>query len=261
MQAHIDIPSWQVAALFETLVKALDGCVTVDDALLAIALVTCDHDGEIGMDAHSTWHEVAIAIGEEISTTGKSLVQFFRDADVNGDGYLAVDELQEALVTGLPNLHMETWTSEQFAVLLHYIDAQGVPNGRVSLIEFLRALGPRSMAKALVGTLLSEVLKPVYLYRSTLLAFLERYDPISGIVSQNQFQLAIENVVNEQLRCENEEPLTDVQVKSICEIASSGGNDVAFRDFLLSLKVADLCKTSLMTTAALALSRAALKSL
>lgn len=236
---NIQIPQWQTAALFEALLLGLEGRKpSVEDVLLSLALVSrSPASNPFGF----AWSETARAVGVEIQRTGQSLVSFFRRWDENRNGFLSEVELESALVKGLPAIGSK-FSKEQMQALVTHIDSQGVQNDRISLIEFLRALGPRKLAQELAGALLGEVLKPVYFYRSALETIFQRHDPFnSNCVHADEFLDALREI-NRQLVADGHPTLTESQAQSVCGIASGGTGKVQYRDFLRSLRVIDTVK-------------------
>lgn len=243
---NIQVPEWQTAALFEALVLGLDRRrPSVEDVLLSLALVSrSPASNPFGF----AWSETARKVGEEIERTGQSLVSFFRRWDENRNGFLSGAELESALVKGLPGVGSK-FSQEQMQALVTHIDSQGVQNGRISLIEFLRALGPRDLAKELAGAMLGEVLKPVFFYRSALESIFQRYDPFhSNYVHAEEFLDGLHEI-NRQLVAEGGTALTESQRRSVCGIASGGKGKVQYRDFLRSLRVIDTVKRAGMVKA------------
>mmetsp|Transcript_162875 Transcript_162875/g.522218 ORF Transcript_162875/g.522218 Transcript_162875/m.522218 type:complete len:1036 (+) Transcript_162875:101-3208(+) len=241
----IQIPVWQAAAVYEGLVWSLKNQPNVEDILLAVALIS--RSGETGkneVDANGiNWQDVAKGVGETImrASGGGSLVGFFRSCDVDRDGFLSPDELLAKLGDMLPRMGKQ-YTEEQLRTLVQHMDSQGVQNDRVSLIEFLRALGPRSLARELAGALLREVLKPIYFYRMMLEAYFQRFDPGSNnMVTVAQFQQGLQEM-NRQLVADGGTELSEYQLQAVVEIASGNQPQVHYRAFLRALRVVDTVK-------------------
>lgn len=235
---HLQIPPWQTAALFEAMTVACARGPTVEDVLLALALVSTRNESS---PASAAWSSAAKTIGEHIASSGQSFVAFFRKWDINKDGYLELPELVQALKTDVPAVGAR-FNDEQFEVLVKYMDSLGVQNDRVSLVEFLRAVGPANVAKILQSYLLEELLKPVYFHKPMLTSFLNRCDSSSSsMVPVDKFRLGILEM-SRLLISNGEPPLTDCRVNAICEIASGGKEVVKYTDFLQSMKAADMHK-------------------
>jgi len=251
----IDIPHGQTAALYEALsLHSAGKRPVVEDILLGIALIS---KNPVAQPCGDAWMETAKVVGEEIAKSGQSLVSFFRRWDTDRSGFLSPTEVELALLKGLPSVGQQ-FSADQMQVLVHHMDAQGVANDRVSLIEFLRALGPRTLARDLSSALLGEVLKPVFQYRPTLEAIFQRLDPISSNeISLNQFIMGLDEM-NRQLVADGGMVLTAYQKQAVAEIASGGKQKVKYRDFLRSLKVVDTVKREQMFNMGLAGLRAAL---
>jgi len=251
----VSLPHGQTAALYEALSRHSAGArPVVEDILLAIALIS---KNSVAQPCGDAWMETAKVVGEEIAKSGQSLVSFFRRWDTDRSGFLSPNEVELALLQGLPSVGQQ-FTSEQMQVLVHHMDSQGVANDRVSLIEFLRALGPRTLARDLSSALLGEVLKPVFHYRSVLEAIFQRLDPISSnYVSLDQFVMGLDEM-NRQLVADGGMVLTVYQKQAVAEIASGGKQNVRYRDFLRSLKVVDTVKRERMYNMGLAGLKAAL---
>jgi len=233
----ISIPTWQAAALYEGLVYKLNNRPQVEDVLLAVALISRSTDAG-GED--TGWEDVAKTAGETLTRDGGSLVAFFKSCDVDSDGFLSADELVAKLGSALSS--MGSFTEDQLRSLVSHMDSQGIANGRISLIEFLRALGPRALAKELSGLLLQEVLKPIFFYKTMLEAYFQRFDPGSNnFVTNKQFEKGLREM-NRQLVTDGGSELSDYQLQAIIEIASGGSEQVHYRAFLRSLKIADMVK-------------------
>jgi len=244
---RIDVPRWQTAALYEALSFSLGHNPLVEDVVLAIALIS---RSPVASPCGSAWMETAKAVGEEILASGQSLVGFFRRWDADGNGFLSPAEVERALLQGLPSVGQQ-FSVEQMQALVHHMDSQGVQNDRVSLIEFLRAVGPRGLARELSAALLGEVLRPVLQYRSVLEAVFQRYDPISSnMVSLEQFRSGLDEM-SRQLVADGDKALTGYQVQAVAEIASGGAACVQYREFLRSLRVVDTVKRARLTKVAL----------
>jgi len=236
----IQIPPMQAAALFEAMFVALQRNPTVEDVILAVALIS---RSPAMSPVGSAWHDLCQDLGEKISLSGQSLVQFFRKWDLDGDGFISMPELEKALNQGVPGLAIQ-WSPEQLKTLMQHIDCQGEQNDRISLVEFLRATGPRRIARELTGALLGEVLKPVFFHRPALEAIFKHCDQAaSGVISQEEFRAGISEM-NRQLVSDGKQPLTDVQVMAVCEIASGGHRQVKYRSFLTALKAVDTNRRS-----------------
>jgi len=250
---RVEVPQWQTAALYEALSFSLGRNPAVEDVVLGIALVS---RSPATSPCGSGWMDTAKAVGEGIAKSGHSLVGFFRQWDTDGSGFLSPAEVERALLQGVPSIGQH-FSAEQIRVLARHMDAQGVQNDRVSLVEFLRAVGPRSLARELAGALLGEVLKPVLQYRSVLEAIFGRYDPVgSNIVSIEQFCAGLDEM-NRQLKADGGMTLTDYQAQAVAEIASGNGGAVQYREFLRSLRVVDTVKRARRSAAALEGLRAA----
>eukprot|EP00929_Paragymnodinium_shiwhaense_P089222 TRINITY_DN4940_c0_g1_i1.p1 TRINITY_DN4940_c0_g1~~TRINITY_DN4940_c0_g1_i1.p1 ORF type:complete len:968 (+),score=194.32 TRINITY_DN4940_c0_g1_i1:136-3039(+) len=245
LQSHgTNIPQWQTAALFEAMIVCLGRSPTVEDAILSVALMS---RRPVTANASSpgcinTLHR----IGLEIERSGETLVGFFRKSDVDRSGFLDLLELKGALDRLLHGSDKK-FTDDQVKQLMDHMDSLQ-RNGRVSLVEFLRAVGSPKLGRNLLNALLEEILKPVYFHKAMLLSFLARFDPAhSNKVSLEEFRAAV-NEMNRQLKERGEQALTDYQMAAVCEIASGTQDHVQYRAFLQSLKVVDAVK---MQTAAL----------
>lgn len=244
---HIEVPQRQTAALYEALCFSLGRNAAVGDVVLAIALIS---RSPLAGPGGSEWVEVAKEVGEEILSSGQTLVGFFRQWDTDRNGFLSAAEVERALVHGVPRVGKRL-TAEQVTALVHHMDSQGVHNDRISLIEFLRAVGPRTLARELSGALLGEVLRPVLEYRSVLDAVFQRIDPVSSnSVSLEQFRAGLEEM-NRQLSASGDAALTEYQLQAVGEIASGGAPSVQYRSFLHSLRVVDTVKRAQLSRAAL----------
>jgi len=251
---RIEVPRCQTAALYEALSYSLGRNPAVGDVVLGIALIS---RSPLMSPCGSEWVDAAKEVGEEILGSGQTLVGFFQQWDADGNGFLSGAEVERALVQGLPRIG-QRFGAEQMRALVHHMDSQGVHNDRVSLVEFLRAVGPRGLARELSGALLGEVLRPVLEYRSMLEAVFQRQDPVaSNAVSSGQFRAGLEEM-NRQISAFGDVALTEYQLQAVCEIASAGSASVQYRDFLQSLQVVDTVKRAQLSSAALQGLRAAL---
>jgi len=182
-----------------------------------------------------------------------TLAQAFKEMDTDGDGFLSAEELQRGLGAS-PCASAElarakrglALTAEQSQLLFGHLFAsparrRGELCGQesVSLVEFLAGLGPRELGLDLEAALLAEVLRPVYVFRPMVNAYLSHLDPMqSGQVPVQAFRLAVGEVCR-QARALGLEELTDRQVEAACEIASDGRPNVRYREFLQSLRAVD----------------------
>jgi hypothetical protein len=245
---RVHIPRWQMAALFEAFVVALHREPTVEETVLGMALIS---RSPATSPCGQAWQALAKTLGEQISATGRSLVSFFKHFDKNRDGFMSPQELKQALLEGVPSLGSR-FSDSQFETLMVHIDSQGLANGRISLVEFLRAVGPQQLEADLAHALLGEVLRPLYFRRPALEPIFQRLDPASkGAVSLVQFldglrelQRQLEAAGNDEENC-----FTDCQAWAIAEIASGNalceGSEghkvlVKYRNFLESLKIVDV---------------------
>eukprot|EP00928_Gymnodinium_smaydae_P017867 TRINITY_DN16823_c0_g1_i2.p1 TRINITY_DN16823_c0_g1~~TRINITY_DN16823_c0_g1_i2.p1 ORF type:complete len:358 (-),score=83.44 TRINITY_DN16823_c0_g1_i2:12-1085(-) len=240
----VPMPQWQAAAVYEALFAYLGRQPNLEDVLTALALISSSAEGHVANPGGTAWTDTARHLGEEIAKTGSRLA-FFRRFDQNGDGFMVADELQKALVEGVPRLGA-AFDEPQLQALVRHMDCQGVENGRVSVIEFLRAVGPAKLATALHSAMLGEVLKPVYFHRAMLGAFLARLDSSqSNMVSTEQFVAGLQEM-NRQQRESGQQMLTSYQVNAVGEIASGGAGQVQYRDFLQSLRAVDTVRRRAM---------------
>lgn len=243
----VDVPEWQTAAIFETLMVSLNRNPCVDDVLTAIALVS--HREKEAHNKYGAYADAAQTIGDEIKRSGMSHVDFFQRWDADRSGFLSASELEQALIEGLPDIGRQ-FTQQQIQALVGFMDTLGVENGRVSLIEFLRAVGPRRLARDLSAALLGEVLRPVFFYKHVLESIFQRFDPAStNTVSAAQFVRGLEEM-NRQLAREGSQALSECQLRAVSEIASGGSGSVQYRSFLGSLRLVDTVKRSKLMKAA-----------
>jgi len=243
---HIEVPRCQSAALYEALMVSLGRNPAVEDVVLAIALIS---RSPLDSPCGSEWVDAAKEVGEEIRKSGQSLVGFFRQWDTDRNGFLSHAEVERALIQGIPRVGKQ-FTAEQMKTLVHHMDSQGLSNDRISLVEFLRAVGPGGLARELSGALLGEVLRPVLEYRSVLEAVFQRQDPVSSnVVSLDQFRAGLEEM-NRQLSAMGDLALTEYQLQAVGEIAAGGATSVHYREFLRSLRVVDTLKRAQLSQAA-----------
>lgn len=257
----LDVPRHQSEALFEVMSTVLSRAPTTDDVCLCISLASCRSDREApaadGMfspEQRSRGHtDLARGVGRRIGGGAMTLAQAFKEMDTDGDGFLSAEELQRGLGAS-PCASAElarakrglALTAEQSQLLFGHLFAsparrRGELCGQesVSLVEFLAGLGPRELGLDLEAALLAEVLRPVYVFRPMVNAYLSHLDPMqSGQVPVQAFRLAVGEVCR-QARALGLEELTDRQVEAACEIASDGRPNVRYREFLQSLRAVD----------------------
>lgn len=263
----VGIPQRQAAALYEAIVTGASGRAYVHDVLMAMALITvtpiASETSSGGAQKVAAWTSTARRLGEEI-TKQQSLVSFFDHADVDNDGYIDAGELRQALVAAVPNL-ASRFNQEQMNALAQHIDAQGVHNGRISLMEFLRAMGPARVAKLMQNALLGEALKPIYFHRTMLASFMAHYNPTGHTVSVEQFRQGVFEMNRQCQLSESAEyataGLTPNQVEAVCEIASGGSDLVYYDEFLKSLRVVDKEKRKATVQSGMSAMRNALQGL
>lgn len=248
---------WQAAAVYEALTSCLGHTPAVGEVLEALALICSAPEGHVSSGIGAAWIDTARFIGEEIVKTGMSRLDFYRRADTNSDGFIDTSELQQAIIDGLPSCGVR-FDAQQLQALVHHIDCQGVENGKVSIVEFLRAVGSPRMGTALHSALLGEVLKPLYFSKAMLTAYLAHFDVVqSSFVQVDHFMAALVEM-NRLSQETGLQQLTDYQVLAVCEIASGGQQQVQYREFFQSLKAVDTEKRKLQVEAARATMRYAL---
>jgi len=145
-------------------------------------------------------------------------------------------EIEKGIHADLKSLK---FSHEEVSSLVEFIDSTGVTNGRVSLVEFVRALTPHEVLTALQKAMMREVLKRVWMGRPRLLTWLARHDPDHvNRVPTKVFREGIEEL-NKHFQQQGRSLLSDTQVNAICEIASGSSRDVGYTAFLNSLHIAD----------------------
>lgn len=257
----LDVPRHQSEALFEVMSTVLSRAPTTDDVCLCISLASCQSsreaptaDGMFSPEHRARGDtDLARGVGRRIGGGDITLAQAFKEMDTDGDGFLSAQELQRGLGAS-PCASAElsrakrgmALTAEQSQLLFGHLYAsparrRGKSHGQesVSLVEFLAGLGPRELGLDLEAALLAEVLRPVYVFRPMVNAFLSHLDPLqSGQVPVQAFRLALGEVCR-QARALGLEELTGRQVEAACEIASDGRPQVHYREFLQSLRAVD----------------------
>jgi len=223
----------QAAALHSGIKAYLRRKPTVEDVLLAVALVS-EHETNTGAGAS----DLAKWLGTALTSEGRPLAGFFIYNDTDKDGFLSTQEFMQAVMSWQQG-RMQQLGTPQLQQLATHIDAQGQQNGRIGLIEFLRALGPRAYAMELASLMLTEVLMPVYFYKPTLMEHLSEHSlKLRTSVSWDAFYEALE-VMNARMSALGEKPMSRVQMEQICDIAAKGGNRIHYKEFLNSLKAVD----------------------
>merc|ERR1719469_235561 len=165
---------------------------------------------------------------EEHLLKDEPLVEEFAKLDAINDLFLCKDQGLGACMR----------RSEMDAPVNHLHDGSGM-----SLTQFLRNVGPRKLARDLEAALLSEVLRPVYIFRPRLIAHLSCVDENrTGDVSIVAFRSALDALAGEALKLGL--PASDAQLRAACEIASGGSDRVLYREFLRSLRGVDLMRFS-----------------
>lgn len=233
-QFSIHVPQLQAGALYEQMAQFVkQDPLTVDSTVLCLAIMSRDPPPV------NRWSPMAEKIGSEISRAGKSYAWAFRYWDTDKDGYLSLDELHQGLQQLPATQHLEP---SEIGHFMHYMEGMGITNRRVSMFEFVRAVAPRSLAMELHQSLLKELLKRVWICRPALATLLAKYDPrVTNKVSVNDFMACLDSI-NKQLEVRGRPNLTEVQMASICEIASCGSRTVDYDRFLKGLHVVDLGK-------------------
>lgn len=229
---NVVVPAAHAGALYETMTQFMkQDPLTLDSCMLCIALMSRDP----GPD--SAYSRVAESIGMVIDQSGKSYAYAFRCWDINKDGWLSLEELEQ----GLHQLPATKKLSRQdVAGFMSYIEDAGISNDRVSILEFIRAVAPRGLAMELHQMMLKELLKRVWICRPALQTLLAHYDPsATNKVSIKHFKACL-GEINAQLEQRGRPLLSAAQVASICEIASGGGNTVDYAQFLQGLHIVDL---------------------
>lgn len=228
----VRFPPGLAAAVYESLHISVGGPVSYKDVLLCIALIS---RSPVANPAGLEYNNLCQVLGQNILKSGWSLVDFFLGTDRNKDGFLSIDELERVFLKG-PGQH---YTPQEMSSIMLHMDAQGNQDGVVSLIEFLRAIGPRELSYKLSHAMLQEYLRPLYLYDAGLVAFLQRCDyNLTGKVDVSLFKLGMEEVIR-QMVAAGDAALTPTQVDAICEIASGGTGMVQYRWFMQSLQLRD----------------------
>eukprot|EP00930_Biecheleria_cincta_P034578 TRINITY_DN23883_c0_g1_i1.p1 TRINITY_DN23883_c0_g1~~TRINITY_DN23883_c0_g1_i1.p1 ORF type:complete len:931 (+),score=113.00 TRINITY_DN23883_c0_g1_i1:82-2874(+) len=138
--------------------------------------------------------ENARRVGIEIRTLPtyyRTSAYFFYVTDADRNGFLSNSELRTAL-RSLPGVGSSI-TEPDIDALVEEIDGMGVKNDRISLVEFLQAVGDRGLATKLQASLLEEVLKTIYLQRDALRRIFAEMDPwFSGLVEHQDFKSAVQ---------------------------------------------------------------------
>merc|ERR1712113_1238154 len=94
--------------------------------------------------------------------------------------------------------------------------------------------------RTLQKSMITEMLKRVWICRPVLLAALTHKDPeATNVVSCDVFRECI-GTLNIQLQQMNIPQLTEIQIGAVCEIAAGGTNEVRYDEFLTSLHVEDM---------------------
>lgn len=232
-QFSIQIPQAQVMHIYESLASLMQqNPLTLDSTILCLSIMSRDPAPV------NQWSEVAENIGVEISKSGKSYAYAFRLWDTDRDGFLQQDELKQGLERLFDKEHI---SSEDVADFMQYVDGLGgSPDGRVSLLEFVRAVAPRSLSATLHKTMLKEVLRRVWVCRPLLEACLLQFDKAAiGQVTREEFRTCILQV-DRKLREMGRPALQSSEVEAICEIASGGARrNVNYKKFIKSLRIVD----------------------
>jgi len=235
----VDWPRWQAAALYETISRIVnETTLTLDSTLLCLALVSRD------LRPANEWGLFAETLGCNISRWGgkthNTLAGVFRLWDKDQDGFLSAEDLESGFKS-LPQT--EHISSEQVHDFVSFVAANG--RKKVSVLEFIRALAPRSLSVGLQRAMLRETLKDVWLCRHSLRASVAQFDPSgTGKVSQQYFTYCV-RAGSRELERLGRQPLTDVQVQAICEVASGGDKEVEYGTFFEALHVIDRNQTKL----------------
>jgi len=221
----VDIPAWQAAALYETFAEIVkENPLTLDSTILCLALMSRDPQAA----AEAQWSNFADGVGQEITRMGHTLVGMFRSWDTDNNGFLSLSELEAGL---------EGITREQAHDFMDYLDHDAT--GRVSILEFVRAVAPREMCVNLQKSVMKEVLQLVWLCRPALITLLGQQDPLcTGKVNAAAFRQCL-LAVNRQLEQMGRKHLSAIQLGAIGEIASGGKDQVEYRPFMEGLFVVD----------------------
>eukprot|EP00812_Abedinium_dasypus_P012023 NODE_5556_length_572_cov_405.090909.p1 GENE.NODE_5556_length_572_cov_405.090909~~NODE_5556_length_572_cov_405.090909.p1 ORF type:complete len:176 (+),score=33.97 NODE_5556_length_572_cov_405.090909:3-530(+) len=166
---------------------------------------------------------------------GSTYARVFRSWDRSHDGFLSYAELERGL-RQFPALQM--MTADNMKSFMDYIECGGTVSGRVGMLEFVRAVIPRSVSTRIQQFMVRERLKPIWIARPKLHKLLVRCDP-SGTnwVSLDEFKGCL-NSVNEYLTEFGLLPLTALQIEAVCERVSKRGQ-VEYDRFLKGLHVID----------------------
>eukprot|EP00931_Biecheleriopsis_adriatica_P017520 TRINITY_DN12545_c0_g1_i2.p1 TRINITY_DN12545_c0_g1~~TRINITY_DN12545_c0_g1_i2.p1 ORF type:complete len:907 (-),score=167.33 TRINITY_DN12545_c0_g1_i2:193-2913(-) len=144
-----DISVSQTAALYEALLVALKRSIGVEDVCMAIALIGTSSTAiaaDTSVDEAQAW-KTARKIGSELRRQGR-MFGIFQSWDLNGDGYLSLEELRASVKRDLPGIGADL-SEEEFRSLMNYIDSQG--NAEVNP-ELLRPLEQRREPRAVPGS-------------------------------------------------------------------------------------------------------------
>mmetsp|Transcript_2463 Transcript_2463/g.5324 ORF Transcript_2463/g.5324 Transcript_2463/m.5324 type:complete len:1220 (-) Transcript_2463:89-3748(-) len=234
----------QVRSLYNGIAVYLRRTPTVEDVLLGIALVSEQEQSR----GNSDIRDLAKWLGDTIPQRGRSLVGFFINYDTDRNGFLTPDEFTDA-INHWQQGRSRQLQPQQISQLLQFIDSQGTQNGRIGLIEFLQALGPRQFAMELASLLLSNVLMPLYFYQPLLLSFCDRRR-VSNTVTKQDFYEALAEMGN-RMKEAGEQPLAHEQMLTICDIAAGGSRNIQFKEFLNSLRAVDIQQRQQTAAAAL----------
>jgi len=233
-----DVSEAQAMSMYNGIKVYLNRTPSAEDVLLSVALMSTTETTTSSRGAEII--ELAKWLGTALTAEDAPLAGFFIYHDLDRDGFLSTEEFIQAIEAWQSTGKKQHLRREQLHELALLIDAQGQKNGRIGLMEFLRALGPRSFAMELAALLLAEVLMPVYFYKPTLMEHLYEH-AWRTTVSKGSFYKALEEM-NGRMTQLGDTPLRPEQMSLICEIAGGSGERIHYREFLDSLRVVDTYK-------------------
>jgi len=199
----------------------------------------------------------------------QTLLDFFRSADTDHNGYLETDEFIAALSCVLTADSLEAqirtargerltavaeeiadereWANadgdaqhrlrERLTQLASFLDVNGT--GRISLLEFMSGFAPRCEIEMRMD-ILEQISVTIFQHRQAIAMALKRFDRNqTGLVSSSQLQQVLLKL-NHALSCEAGSPLTDLQISElVLSLGSEDHGQVRYREFLASFEFVD----------------------
>jgi Ca2+-binding EF-hand superfamily protein len=110
---------------------------------------------------------------------------------------------------------------------------------KVNILEFIRAIVPKSFIAGLKKVMLRDILRRVWMCKAALQIILSHHDPMAkGEIGTEEFRICITEL-NQTLKAQNANSMSENHILAVCDVASQGQSIVNYKDFLAGLIIVD----------------------